>query len=191
MDGPETTNSLDEERYSRQLYVLDLQSMQKIQGARVLLSGLQGLGAEVAKNLVLMGVGSLTLHDPQPACWSDLSAQFFLSEQDLGRSRAEASLEPVAKLNKDTQVCVHQGDLTEDLLQDFQVVVLTTSKLEEQLAVGSLCHKNRIYFLVADTWGLVGQLFCDFGECFTIQDPAEAEAPTAVVQHISQVGDKV
>lgn len=49
--------------------------MQKIQGAKVLLSGLQGLGAEVAKNLVLMGVGSLTLHDPHPTCWSDLAAQ--------------------------------------------------------------------------------------------------------------------
>lgn len=41
----------------------------------MLLSGLQGLGAEVAKNLVLMGVGSLTLHDPHPTCWSDLAAQ--------------------------------------------------------------------------------------------------------------------
>lgn len=56
-------------------YVLDLPAMQRIRGAKVLLSGLQGLGAEVAKNLVLMGVGSLTLHDPHPTCWSDLAAQ--------------------------------------------------------------------------------------------------------------------
>lgn len=53
--------------------------MQKIQGAKVLLSGLQGLGAEVAKNLVLMGVGSLTLHDPHPTSWSDLAAQVRVS----------------------------------------------------------------------------------------------------------------
>ena len=56
-------------------YVLGLPAMRRIQGAKVLLSGLQGLGAEVAKNLVLMGVGSLTLHDPHPTCWSDLAAQ--------------------------------------------------------------------------------------------------------------------
>lgn len=55
--------------------MLGLPAMQRIQGAKVLLSGLQGLGAEVAKNLVLMGVGSLTLHDPHPTCWSDLAAQ--------------------------------------------------------------------------------------------------------------------
>lgn len=50
----------------------------------MLLSGLQGLGAEVAKNLVLMGVGSLTLHDPHPTCWSDLAAQVRLLGGALG-----------------------------------------------------------------------------------------------------------
>nr|XP_030723020.1 ubiquitin-like modifier-activating enzyme 7 isoform X3 [Globicephala melas] len=186
MDVLETSKLLDEELYSRQLYVLGLPAMQRIQGAKVLLSGLQGVGAEVAKNLVLMGVGSLTLHDPHPTCWSDLSAQFFLSEQDLGRSRAEASQELLAKLNGAVQVCIHTGDITEDLLLDFQVVVLTASELQEQLKVGTICHKHGVCFLVADTRGLVGQLFCDFGEDFTVQDPTEAEPLVAAIQHISQ-----
>lgn len=186
MDVQETSKLLDEELYSRQLYVLGLPAMQRLQEAKVLLSGLRGLGAEVAKNLVLMGVGSLTLHDPHPTCWSDLAAQFFLSEQDLGKSRAEASLEHVAKLNGAVRVCVHTGDITEDLLLGFQVVVLTASDLEEQLKVGTLCHKHGVCFLVADTRGLVGQLFCDFGENFTVQDPIEAEPLTAAIQHISQ-----
>nr|XP_012323174.1 ubiquitin-like modifier-activating enzyme 7 isoform X1 [Aotus nancymaae] len=186
MDALDASKLLNEELYSRQLYVLGSPAMQKIRGARVLLSGLQGLGAEVAKNLVLMGVGSLTLHDPHSTCWSDLAAQFLLSEQDLKRSRAEASQELLAQLNRDVKVIVHKGDITEDLLMDFQVVVLTAAKLEEQLKVGTLCHKHGICFLAADTRGLVGQLFCDFGENFTVQDPTEAEPLTAAIQHISQ-----
>ncbi|XP_023087289.1 ubiquitin-like modifier-activating enzyme 7 isoform X4 [Piliocolobus tephrosceles] len=186
MDALDASKLLDEELYSRQLYVLGSSAMQRIQGARVLVSGLQGLGAEVAKNLVLMGVGSLTLHDPHPTCWSDLAAQFLLSEQDLERSRAEASQELLAQLNRAVQVVVHTGDITEDLLLDFQVVVLTAAKLEEQLKVGTLCHKHGVCFLAADTRGLVGQLFCDFGEDFTVQDPTEAEPLTAAIQHISQ-----
>ncbi|XP_024101158.1 ubiquitin-like modifier-activating enzyme 7 isoform X5 [Pongo pygmaeus] len=186
MDALDASKLLDEELYSRQLYVLGSPAMQRIQGARVLVSGLQGLGAEVAKNLVLMGVGSLTLHDPHPTCWSDLAAQFLLSEQHLERSRAEASQEFLAQLNRAVQVIVHTGDITEDLLLDFQVVVLTAAKLEEQLKVGTLCHKHGVCFLAADTRGLVGQLFCDFGEDFTVQDPTEAEPLTAAIQHISQ-----
>ncbi|XP_023375342.1 ubiquitin-like modifier-activating enzyme 7, partial [Otolemur garnettii] len=186
MDVLESSKLLDEELYSRQLYVLGSPAMQRIQKAKVLLSGLQGLGAEVAKNLVLMGVGSLTLHDPNPTCWSDLAAQLFLSEKDLGRSRAEASQDLLAQLNRAVQVFVHTGDITEDLLLDFQVVVLTASKLEEQLRMGTFCHKHGVCFLVTNTWGLVGQLFCDFGEDFTVQDPTEAEPLTAAIQHISQ-----
>ncbi|XP_011363035.1 ubiquitin-like modifier-activating enzyme 7 isoform X2 [Pteropus vampyrus] len=181
MDVLEPSKLLDEGRY-----VLGLPAMQRLQEAKVLLSGLQGLGAEVAKNLVLMGVGSLTLHDPHPTCWSDLAAQFFLSEQDLARSRAEASQELLAKLNGAVQVHVYTGDITEELLLNFQVVVLTTSNLEEQLKVGTLCHKHGVCFLVADTRGLMGQLFCDFGENFTVQDPTEAEPMTATIQHISK-----
>ncbi|XP_050996068.1 ubiquitin-like modifier-activating enzyme 7 [Acomys russatus] len=177
---------MDEDLYSRQLYVLGLPAMQRIQGAKVLLCGLQGLGAEVAKNLVLMGVGSLTLYDPHPACWADLAAQFFLSEESLGQSRAEASQARLAQLNEDVQISVHTGDITEDVLLGFQVVVLTDSKLEEQLKVGPLCHKHGVYFLMAETRGLVGRLFCDFGEDFTVEDPTEAEPMTAAIQAISQ-----
>ncbi|XP_045713436.1 ubiquitin-like modifier-activating enzyme 7 [Phyllostomus hastatus] len=186
MGVQDTSKSLDEELYSRQLCVLGLPATQRLQEGKVLLSGLQGLGAEVAKNLVLMGVGSLTLHDPHPACWSDLAAQLFLSEQDLGRSRAEATQELVAKLNGAVQVRVHTGDITEELLQDIQVVVLTTSSLEEQLKVGTLCRKRGVCFLAADTRGLVGQLFCDFGEDFTVQDLTEEEPQAAAIQHISK-----
>nr|XP_048279406.1 ubiquitin-like modifier-activating enzyme 7 isoform X3 [Myodes glareolus] len=177
---------MDEELYSRQLYVLGLPAMQRIRGVNVLLSGLQGLGAEVAKNLVLMGVGSLTLHDPQSTCWADLAAQFFLSEESLGRSRAEASQAQLAQLNEAVQISVHTGDITDDLLRAFQVVVLTDSQLEEQLKVGTFCHEHGICFLVAETRGLVGRLFCDFGEDFTVEDPTEVEPMTAAIQDISQ-----
>ncbi|XP_026634742.1 ubiquitin-like modifier-activating enzyme 7 [Microtus ochrogaster] len=177
---------MDGELYSRQLYVLGLPAMRRIREANVLLSGLQGLGAEVAKNLVLMGIGSLTLHDPQSTCWADLAAQFFLSEESLGRSRAEASQAQLSQLNEAVQISVHTGDITNDLLQAFQVVVLTNSKLEEQLKVGTFCHENKICFLVAETRGLVGRLFCDFGEDFTVEDPTEVEPMTAAIQDISQ-----
>ncbi|KAI6051732.1 ubiquitin-like modifier-activating enzyme 7 isoform X1 [Marmota monax] len=186
MNIPEPSMLLDEEIYSRQLYVLGPLAMERIQKAKVLLSGLKGLGAEVAKNLVLMGIGSLTLHDPHPTCWSDLAAQVFLSENDLEKNRADASQKHLAQLNEAVQVFVHTGDITEDLLLNFQVVVLTASKLEEQLKVGTLCHKHGICFVVADVRGLVGQLFCDFGEDFIVQDPTESEPLTAAIQHISQ-----
>ncbi|XP_014807782.1 PREDICTED: ubiquitin-like modifier-activating enzyme 1 [Calidris pugnax] len=56
-------------------YVLGHEAMKRMQTSNVLVSGLRGLGVEVAKNLVLGGVKSVTLHDPQPAAWADLASQ--------------------------------------------------------------------------------------------------------------------
>jgi molybdopterin/thiamine biosynthesis adenylyltransferase len=49
-------------------------------------------GIEIVKNIVLSGVKRLTLHDNKNTTNLDLSGQFFLSEDDIGKNRAEASL---------------------------------------------------------------------------------------------------
>ena len=47
---------------------------------------MKALANEIAKNLVLAGIGSLTIQDHQAVTDDDLGAQFFISEQDVGRS---------------------------------------------------------------------------------------------------------
>lgn len=59
-------------------YVLGHEAMKKMSVAHVLVVGLKGLGVEIAKNVVLAGVKSVTLWDPTPAEISDLSAQVIL-----------------------------------------------------------------------------------------------------------------
>ena len=56
----------------------------RIRTANILLVGLRALGNEIAKNLVLAGVGSLTINDDQLVADDDLGAQFFLSEELIG-----------------------------------------------------------------------------------------------------------
>ena len=80
---------IDEALYSRQLYVLGHEAMRRMQQSTVLVVGLTGLGIEIAKNVVLGGVKSMTLHDPKPVQLSDLSAQFFLREDDVGKPRCD------------------------------------------------------------------------------------------------------
>ncbi|NXK38619.1 UBA1 enzyme, partial [Piprites chloris] len=112
--------------------------------------------------------------------------QFLLGQSDVGRNRAEASQQVLAELNPGVVVEAHTGELSEAFLASFQVVVLTESPLEEQLRIGDFCHTQGICFIVADAKGLAGQLFCDFGEHFVIDDPAEGDPVCATVQHISQ-----
>ena len=56
-------------------YVLGHDAMRRMQLSNVLISGMKGLGVEIAKNVVLGGVKSVTIHDTGKVAWSDLSSQ--------------------------------------------------------------------------------------------------------------------
>ncbi|CAB1437834.1 unnamed protein product [Pleuronectes platessa] len=177
---------IDEGFYSRQLYVLGHDAMQRMATANVLIAGMRGLGVEVAKNVILSGVKSVTVQDEGDTEWTDLSSQFFLKEANIGQNRAECSLKQLSALNPHVHVSPHTEPLDEELLLKFQVVVLTDSSLDAQKRFGKLCHSHGVKFIVADTKGLCGQLFCDFGEEFEVLDQNGAMPESAMIQSVSK-----
>ncbi|CAL8325721.1 unnamed protein product [Merluccius merluccius] len=177
---------IDEGLYSRQLYVLGHDAMKRMQNSNVLISGMRGLGVEIAKNVILGGVKSVTVHDQGVAEWRDLSSQFYLREADLGKNRAEVSQPRLAELNSYVPVVPYTGSLTNDYLTQFQVVVLTNSPLEEQLHVGEYCHSQGVKLVIADTRGLFGQLFCDFGDDMVVYDTNGEQPLSAMISMITK-----
>lgn len=161
---------IDEGLYSRQLYVLGHEAMKKMGVSNVLISGMKGLGVEIAKNVILAGVKSVTLHDQEKCYIEDISSQFYVTEKDVGKNRAEVAISKLSELNSYVPVSIHKGELTEDFLLKYQAIVLTNSSLEEQLRVGDFTHKNGLKLIIVDTRGLFGQLFCDFGDDFVVSD---------------------
>lgn len=182
---------IDESLYSRQLYVLGHDAMRRMASSDVLISGLGGLGVEIAKNVILSGVKSVTLHDIKETTTRDLSTQFFLTADDVGTNRATASHQRLAELNTYVPVSPATGSLTEDFLKKFRVVVLTDSTQEEQLRVSSLCHANGVAVILATTKGLFGQIFCDFGEDFEIVDTNGENPSSAMVAGITKEENSV
>ncbi|XP_008682072.1 ubiquitin-like modifier-activating enzyme 1, partial [Ursus maritimus] len=120
MPKKDSGTDIDEGLYSRQLYVLGHEAMKHLQTSSVLVSGLRGLGVEIAKNIILGGVKAVTLHDQGTAQWADLSSQFYLREEDIGKNRAEVSQPRLAELNSYVPVSTYTGALVEDFLCGFQ-----------------------------------------------------------------------
>lgn len=182
---------IDESLYSRQLYVLGHEAMKRMGSSNVLVVGLGGLGVEIAKNIALAGVKSLTLWDPKKTRIEHLSSQFFLHPEDVGKPRAEVTAPRVAELNPYTPVSVHAGDsLTSDLgqLKKYQAIVLTDQPLKDQIKIADFCHENGIYVVVTDTYGLFGTIFTDFGKNFTVGDPTGENPVNGIVAGIDEEG---
>jgi ubiquitin-activating enzyme E1 len=187
----ESQGEIDESLYSRQLYVLGHEAMKRMSTSNILIVGLRGLGVEIAKNIALAGVKSLTLFDPKPATIADLSSQFFLHPEDVGQPRAAVTVPRVSELNPYTPVKLHpSSDLTSDLsqLKQYQVVVLTDTKLQDQLKIANFCHENGIYVVITDVFGLFGNIFTDFGKNFTVGDPTGENPTSGIVASIDSEG---
>lgn len=182
---------IDESLYSRQLYVLGHDAMRRMASSNVLISGLGGLGVEIAKNVILGGVKSVTLHDSKTASSSDLGSQFFLTETELSENRATISQPKLSELNPYVPVTTVSSGLTEDLVKQFQVVVLTDATHEEALRVSQYCHSHDIAFILASTKGLFGNIFCDFGKEFEVVDTNGESPVSAMVAGISKEENSV
>ncbi|KAK7794144.1 hypothetical protein R5R35_012527 [Gryllus longicercus] len=181
-----TSQDIDEGLYSRQLYVLGHDAMRRMASSDVLISGLGGLGVEVAKNVILGGVKSVTLHDVAQCKIEDLTSQFYLTEDDVGKNRAEASLRQLSELNTYVPTEVYTGELTEDYIKKFRVIVLTSSSFAEQLRISEVTHANNIALIIADTRGLFAQVFCDFGDEFSVVDVNGEQPVSAMIASISR-----
>ncbi|PRW20689.1 Ubiquitin-activating enzyme E1 2 isoform A [Chlorella sorokiniana] len=176
---------IDEDLHSRQLAVYGKESMRRMATANVLICGLGGLGVEVAKNVILAGVKSITLHDRAEVTLRDLASQFYLSKGDVGKNRAEACREAVQELNTSVPVAASSADLADDFLAQFQVVVATDTLLAESIRIDEFCHANGIAFIKADIRGVFAQVFCDFGPSFEVLDVDGEEPHSGIVAGIT------
>uniref|UniRef100_A0A2A4K8C9 E1 ubiquitin-activating enzyme n=1 Tax=Heliothis virescens TaxID=7102 RepID=A0A2A4K8C9_HELVI len=184
-NGTRVEDEIDESLYSRQLYVLGHDAMRRMASSDVLISGLGGLGLEVAKNVILGGVKSVTLHDERTCTIADLSSQFYLSEKSIGQNRALASCEQLSELNHYVPTTAYTGPLTEEFLRKFRVVVLTGASWVEQERVAAITHANNIALVIADTRGLFSRVFCDFGPEFTVVDVTGENPVSAMIADIT------
>ncbi|KAL6075025.1 E1 ubiquitin-activating protein aos1 [Balamuthia mandrillaris] len=164
--------------YDRQIRLWGAQAQQRMRASRVLLCNLRGLLVEVAKNIVLAGVGSVTLLDAATVSEADLSAQFFLGEADIGKNRGEACLEKIKALNPKVEVRCEAVDLdskTEEELCSYNVICLSNCSLSSMLRVDKICRKHKIPLFITDSFGYQAFIFSDLDRYVYIEEETDEE----------------
>jgi ubiquitin-activating enzyme E1 len=71
--------------------------------------------------VILAGVRALTVHDQKSVETRDLSAQFYLTEEDVGQNRAEACKDKLQELNNSVAVSASSAELSAEYLGQFHV----------------------------------------------------------------------
>jgi ubiquitin-like 1-activating enzyme E1 A len=150
--------------YDRQIRVWGVGVQKRLATAKLLILGCTSLAAEVAKNLILAGVGSLTLIDDTPAEEAPLT---FLSSASSksARSAAEVFCSGLQALNPMSAVQTSKGSKSElplaqlvqasDLVLSFGVHAGFYSELND------LCRQQNTMFMAASCRGGAAVCFAD------------------------------
>jgi len=150
--------------YDRQIRLWGVQAQEKIRNANILLITMKALANEIAKNLVLAGIHSLTIVDHELITANDLGSQFFISESDIGTNRAEAAAPQIRKLNPRVSVIVDQTDIRvrgPDYFGAFDVVIATDLHPDSLNIINTATRINHRPFYAAGVHGFYGFIFSD------------------------------
>jgi ubiquitin-like 1-activating enzyme E1 A len=72
--------------YDRQLRLWGIEAQNRMRKANILLITIKALGNEIAKNLVLAGVGVLTVLDCGNVTEQDVASEFFVTAEDIRKN---------------------------------------------------------------------------------------------------------
>ncbi len=155
-------------RYLRNLGTVGLEGQIRLLRSRVAVIGLGGLGGHICLALARMGVGTLVLADGDVFVDHNLNRQALSDVSLLGKPKAEAAREAVARINPAVEVITWKEfarpDNLERILEGCQVVVDGLDNLPARLRLEEAAKKAGIPMVHGAIAGFLGQVTTIFPE---------------------------
>ena len=95
-------------QFSRTELLLGKEAMQRLEGARVAVFGIGGVGGYVCEALARSGVGALDLVDDDKVCLTNLNRQIIATRKTVGRYKTEVMKERILDINPKAKVEIHK-----------------------------------------------------------------------------------
>nr|CAH7737592.1 unnamed protein product [Callosobruchus chinensis] len=161
----EKLSAVEAELYDRQIRLWGIESQEKLRAANVLLIGVRALGAEIAKNILLSGINSLTILDDGIITEEDQLKNFLLNK---GKVLLKAQmLNPLVKISTDTDSPASKDST---YFKKFTIIVATGIKSDLLLKIDKICRSEKIKLIFGDTFGMFGYTVSDFGKHIYYED---------------------
>ncbi|KAH8434664.1 E1 ubiquitin-activating protein AOS1 [Aspergillus melleus] len=181
--------------YDRQIRLWGVPAQEKIRSANILLITFKSLANEIAKNLVLAGIGKLTVIDHETVKEEDLGAQFFVTEEHIGQNRAQAAAPSIQEMNPRVQLHIDTDDVhtkQPEFFAGFDLTIATELDYATYTTINAACRIANRPFYAAGLHGFYGFVFADLiSHDFVIEraksnvSSATQETPTRSIVNIT------
>ena len=177
------SETFDSNLYSRQLYVFGKEAMDKITKSSILLSGLDGLGTEIAKCIVLGGVKKLYIHDNSVIKNIDLASGYYFTDTDIGHNKAKTVIHKLKELNPYVDIILVEDDI-HNYYQNTELVIIANYdnfNFTDIMQINKDIRELNKKFICCSTMGLFGQIFCDFNDNFLVIDTDGEDPKSGII----------
>ncbi len=143
-NGKTTKEVIVDYIWARQMIALQ-EDQQKLRTANALVVGAGALGNEVAKNLVWIGFGKITIVDFDSVEFSNVSRGLF-EKEDIGRNKSEVLDQKLGKNShyaEVTSISARVEEVDEELLK-CQVILSALDNMPTRIWLASFCVKHAI-----------------------------------------------
>lgn len=150
-------------RYDRQLRLWAQNGQAALETAHVCLIGASPLGCEIVKNLILPGLGKLTIFDKHIVSENDLETNFFIENDKLGIPRAQACGECLAELNSSLEWVAVNEDVAiiagqASLWTKFSLIIICEQQWNVVQPISQSVFDSNIPVMVVDAAGFYGTI---------------------------------
>lgn len=149
--------------------------------SHILLDNADAVGTETLKNLVLPGVGKFTILDNKLVTSQDASSNFFLPEQEIGKSRADVARDALCEMNPDVLgfSLVSQLDIElekdSSFLKNFSLVILANPSLPHQNLASAACWRASVPLVIVKSYGFIGECLLQLKEHAIVESKPDPE----------------
>ncbi|ODQ65507.1 hypothetical protein NADFUDRAFT_50789 [Nadsonia fulvescens var. elongata DSM 6958] len=147
--------------YDRQIRLWGVGAQTRLRQSRVLIVHLTALAAECVKNLVLAGVGAITIADDNRVNPEDLAAGIFFRDADIGEYRVIAARDRIQALNPLVELQFLQTIPLADTFTSYDIVIATHGSMHDFSVYNDMCRLGTAKFYAATLAGPYGFIFVD------------------------------
>lgn len=171
--------------YDRQIRLWGMAAQANMRSSSVLLINLGAIGNEVAKNIVLSGIGSLTILDSNVITEEDLGSQFFIGKEDVGTKRLDAArphiedMNPRVKLSIDTDNVLSKDT---EYFSQFSLIVATDLTPVEIKELNKKTRDVKVPLYAAGINGFSGYIFADLIQFLSVDEKLKSARPVELGQ---------
>lgn len=183
----EVTDTIDHDKWSRQIRTYGIEITKILSRLKILIIGLRGYGVEIAKNIILSNPNQVSIFDNEICKINDLGCNYFISKEDVlnKKRRDEACFKKLAELNPTTKLAIENDYLSK--IKTFNVVIITEIMNSNIInKINKECHDNNKGFIYTLSLGLMGFIFSDFGEKHIILDKTGREKGKFYISNITK-----